>query len=69
MANPQQPELRRSEKSDVDQDAWTNEASETPPDDEGRTGPVAPDNAPGHHPPKEQDRPEALGGAGHGTGC
>lgn len=65
MSNPQQPELRRSTKHDATQDAWpihTDDAA----GDRGSGEAVPPDNRPGHHPEHEQDRPEALGGAGHG---
>jgi hypothetical protein len=67
MPNPQQPELRRSEKSAVDQDAWQDEATSAPPAHQGRSGPVPPDNAPGHRPDRDQDKPVALGGAGYGS--
>jgi hypothetical protein len=55
---PQQPELDRSGRGKVDldrvkakQDVW-----ETP-GSKGKSGPVPPDNRPGHHPAKDQDKP------------
>jgi hypothetical protein len=59
MTKPQQPEVRRSERGESDQDGRRlsrEERSETP--NEGRRGPVPPDNQPGHHPEHEQDKPE-----------
>ena len=58
MPNPQQPEIRRSGRSPVDESA-TREAltaQETPPVREGGH-PVPEDNLPGHHPDHEQDKP------------
>jgi hypothetical protein len=68
MPNPQQPELRRSEYTDADQDAWDLKAEE-PRSGKGTGGPqpVPEDNQPGHHPDHEQDKPVDLGGAGHGS--
>lgn len=60
MPNPQQPELRRSGKTpaqDPDSAAAVIEGSPTL-SDEGGTGPVPPENQPGHHPPTEQDKPD-----------
>jgi hypothetical protein len=59
MSSPQQPELRRSGRGDVTQEGRreTREQDDDGPDT-GRTGPVPPDNRPGHHPAHEQDKPE-----------
>ncbi|HET6809472.1 MAG TPA: alpha/beta fold hydrolase [Acidimicrobiales bacterium] len=60
MPNPQQPEIRRSGRSPVDESA-TKEAltaQETPPVREDGH-PVPEDNVPGHHPEHEQDKPVA----------
>jgi hypothetical protein len=57
MSTPQQPELRRSGKGATD--ASSAQANiDNPPGDEGRTGPVPPENQPGHHPEREQDKPD-----------
>jgi len=61
MANPQQPELARSRKTpalDPDASEAVLSAAEAPPVDRAR-GPVPVDNQPGHHPPVEQDKPDA----------
>ena len=61
MTNPQQPELARSRKQphqDQDAVAAVVEAG-TDDEDKGRTGAVPPDNAPGHHPEHDQDKPDA----------
>jgi hypothetical protein len=59
MARPQQPELARSAKTDLDPDhIETGLQGQQPPATGGETGPVPPDNQPGHHPPKEQDKPD-----------
>lgn len=59
MSRPQQPEIARSGRTDVDPDhaAESLDAKRTPRS-KGRTGPVPPENQPGHHPPDEQDRPD-----------
>ncbi len=59
MSRPQQPELRRSGRGQVDQREWQKkqEAREAP-EDKGRRGRVPPDNQPEHHPEHEQDKPE-----------
>ncbi|HJP66258.1 MAG TPA: hypothetical protein VKA30_08145 [Actinomycetota bacterium] len=58
QSKPQQRELDRSGRGKVDpdrvkgkQDVWN------APKAKGRTGPVPPDNQPGHHPKKDQDQP------------
>jgi hypothetical protein len=59
MSSPQQPELRRSGRGDVTQEGRreAREAEEQPASG-GRTGPVPPDNQPGHRPEHDQDKPE-----------
>lgn len=61
MANPQQPELARSRKTpalDPDASEAVLSAEGAPVEDRAR-GPVPVDNQPGHHPPVEQDKPDA----------
>jgi hypothetical protein len=59
MSRPQQPELARSAKTDLDPDhVETGLQGQPRPKSGGETGPVPPDNEPGHHPPKEQDKPD-----------
>jgi len=59
MANPQQPELRRSELgATVDDSAKTKIQTEGKRSQKGRTGPVPEDNRAGHHPDVEQDQPD-----------
>lgn len=59
MARPQQPELARSAKTDIDPDhVETGLQGQRVPATGGETGPVPPDNQPGHHPDKEQDKPD-----------
>ena len=59
MSRPQQPELARSAKTDLDPDhVETGLQGQPKPKSGGETGPVPPDNEPGHHPPKEQDKPD-----------
>jgi hypothetical protein len=61
MANPQQPELARSRRTpalDPDATEAVLTAEGTPVSDRPR-GPVPVDNQPGHHPPVEQDKPDA----------
>lgn len=60
---PQQPELRRSKRTAVDQDTWEVEAGKVPDADAGGVAPVPEDNLPGHHPEQEQDKPEGPPGA------
>ena len=59
MSRPQQPEIARSGRTDVDPD-HVGEALEgaRSPRSKGKTGPVPPENQPGHHPPEEQDKPD-----------
>jgi hypothetical protein len=59
MSRPQQPELARSAKTDLDPDhVETGLQGQRHPGSAGETGPVPPENQPGHHPPKEQDKPD-----------
>jgi hypothetical protein len=58
VSDPQQPELRRSNRGDVTQDGRrTTREAESDDDVSGRSGPVPPQNRPGHHPAHEQDKP------------
>jgi hypothetical protein len=58
MGRPQQPELARSAKTDLDPDhVGTELEARKPPRSGGPTGPVPPENQPGHHPADEQDKP------------
>ncbi|HSL10636.1 MAG TPA: hypothetical protein VLA82_04920 [Actinomycetota bacterium] len=58
MSDPQQPELRRSERGDVTQEGRrvTREADDAGAPG-GRSGPVPPENQPGHRPDHDQDKP------------
>ena len=59
MTKPQQPEIRRSERGETDQDGRRQTREETSTTETGgRSGPVPADNQPGHHPEHEQDKPE-----------
>src|SRR5207248_8637739 len=59
MARPQQPELARSATTDIDPDhVETGLQGQPTPKSGGETGPVPPDNQPGHHPATEQDKPD-----------
>ena len=60
MANPQQPELRRSGKvAALDPDATeTDLTAHQRPSPKGGTGKVPEDQRPGHHPEDEQDKPD-----------
>ena len=56
MPNPQQPELRRSERGATSDDAAPLGA-DAPPPSSGADGPIPEGNRPGHHPDEEQDKP------------
>ena len=56
MSNPQSPDIRRSGRGEIVQDAAKTRTG-GPTDDKGNTGPVPEDNQPGHHPDEEQDKP------------
>ena len=59
MGRPQQPELARSGRTDLDPDRIGTELEGRKDlGTKGRTGPVPPDNEPGHHPPEEADKPD-----------
>ena len=59
MTKPQQPEIRRSERGETDQDGRRQSREEkSTAETGGRGGPVPPDNEPGHHLEREQDKPE-----------
>jgi hypothetical protein len=69
MGRPQQPELARSGRTDLDPDRIGTELeSRKPPRSTGRTGPVPPDNQPGHHPEEEADKPDLDAFAARLTG-
>lgn len=59
MAKPQQPELRRSGTVPaLDPDAVASDIeARRKPSARGEAGPVPEENLPGHHPPKDQDKP------------
>jgi hypothetical protein len=63
MTKPQQPELRRSGLGSTDQDAAEIRAGEAEVragnkvQQSSGMGPVPESNRPGHHPEKEQDKP------------
>jgi hypothetical protein len=59
MTRPQQPEIARSGKTDLDPDhVGTELGAEKKPSSKGPTGPVPPENQPGHRPQQEQDKPD-----------
>ena len=60
MANPQQPELRRSgQVPALNPNASEAELSaQKPPSSDGRVGDVPAEQRPGHHPDHEQDKPD-----------
>jgi hypothetical protein len=57
-SKPQQPEVERSGRGDVDPDGRriTREADRRKREG-GRTGKIPPENRPGHRPDREQDKP------------
>jgi hypothetical protein len=57
MTKPQQPEIARSGRSEVDPGAVKTRHG-GPTDSTGPVGAVPEDNQPGHHPEHEQDKPE-----------
>ena len=59
MSNPQQPEIRRSGRGEVVEDAVKSRHG-GPTDESGDSGPVPEDNQPGHHPQSEQDKPPEV---------
>jgi hypothetical protein len=57
--HPQQPEIERHGLGEVDQEGRAiSREDERERRSSGRTGPVPPENRPGHHPEHEQDKPE-----------
>ena len=59
MARPQQSEVARTAETDADPDhVETGLQGQPPPATGGETGPIPADNQPGHHPAKEQDKPD-----------
>ena len=60
MSNPQQPELGRSRKTPSQSPDSMATVLQGEPDlgAESPRGPVPPENQPGHHPQKEQDKPD-----------
>lgn len=61
MARPQQPEIAGSQSAPVDPDR-VDPAAETQgrPAPAGRVGGVPADNQPGHHPSRDQDKPDGA---------
>jgi hypothetical protein len=59
MPKPQQEELRRSGRGSTDQDSASARARDDLPADEN-PGPVPEENRPGHHPARDQDKPESA---------
>ena len=60
MANPQQPEIARSRRTEglaPDSVETHVQAEKRAPSGEGPSGPIPEDNLPGHHPEVEQDKP------------
>ncbi len=59
MVRPQSEELNRSGTTEIDPDSIESdlEARRQPDDCSGPAGPVPPENRPGHHPEREQDKP------------
>lgn len=58
MTKPQQPELARSGRGEVDPAAAKTRHADGPPPVSGNPGPVPEHNRPGHHPEREQDKPD-----------
>ena len=60
MANPQQPEIARSRRTEglaPDSVETHVQAERRAPAGDGPSGPIPEDNLPGHHPAVEQDKP------------
>jgi len=58
MGTPQQPELRRSKRGEIDpQSRKVTREAERRGRETDAGGPVPEENRPGHHPEKEQDKP------------
>lgn len=59
MSNPQQPEIRRSGRGEIVQDAVkTRHGGDT--EEKGETGPIPEANEPGHRPVLDQDKPTEV---------
>jgi len=60
MSKPQQPELGRSGHSPVTEGQHAEELVDAhgQPSEKGQVGRVPEENRPGHHPEREQDRPD-----------
>jgi hypothetical protein len=58
MTKPQQPEIRRSSHTPVDTAQHAKEVAGAAPGDQGRPGAVPEGSRPGHHPAREQDKPD-----------
>ena len=59
MTNPQQPEIRRSARGEVVQDAVKTRQG-GPTDESENVGAVTDANQPGHHPDVDQDQPTEV---------
>jgi len=58
MTKPQQPELHRSGRGEIDEQSRKVTRERERRGGAGKERPKVPeDNRPGHHPPKEQDKP------------
>ena len=58
MSQPQQREVARSERGEIDPQARkVAREGKQAADEKGRRGKVPPENRPGHHPDAEQDKP------------
>jgi hypothetical protein len=59
MGQPQQPELRRSGRSNTSQESpHAKQEARGLPKEKRNGGKVPEENRPGHHPEEEQDQPE-----------
>jgi hypothetical protein len=59
MSRPQSNEIRRSERGRLEQESWRRkQEAERRPKRKAQPGPVPEENRSGHHPAREQDRPE-----------
>ena len=58
MSRPQQPEIRRSEHTDVDETSHSKEVADSSLGSSGTTGPVPEANQPGHRPERDQAKPD-----------
>jgi hypothetical protein len=59
MSRPQSNEIRRSQRGRLEQESWRRkQEAEGRPKDKDKATPVPEENRPGHHPDREEDRPE-----------